>query len=79
MAYKSNNAYNILHIRNEVAKLNVEINKVKDSQTQLLSDEAIAVIEKLLNDRKEVEIGIKKGKVCIWEIKSKTAYEKVIP
>lgn len=57
--------------------MNVEIDKNK--RTQILSEEAIAVIEKLLNDRKDVEIGIKKGKVCVWEVKSKTAYEKVIP
>lgn len=41
-----------------------------------LSEAAVRAIEQILNRRHKVEIGVRNGKLCIWEVKSKTEYEQ---
>ena len=43
-----------------------------------VTPEMVAVIEQALSQRSKIEIGVKNNKICIWEIKSKTKYEKPI-
>lgn len=41
-----------------------------------LTEAAVQAIEQILRRRHKVEIGVKNGKICIWEVKSKTEYEQ---
>lgn len=43
-----------------------------------LTAEMVEIIEHALNRRKNVEIGVKNGKLCVWEISSKTKHERPI-
>lgn len=43
-----------------------------------LTAETVRMIEQVINRRKNVEIGLKNGKLCVWELSSKTKYEQPV-
>lgn len=43
-----------------------------------LSAETIRTIELLINRRKNVELGVINGKLCVWELSSKTKHEQPV-
>lgn len=45
---------------------------------QILDDSAKQKIEEILSRNKSAEIGIRNGKLVIWELESKKKYETVI-
>lgn len=43
-----------------------------------LTPETVRTIEQIINRRNKVEIGFKNGKLCVWEIQSKTKHEQPV-
>lgn len=43
-----------------------------------LTAETVKMIEQIINRRKNVEVGVKNGKLCVWELSSKTKYEQPV-
>ena len=43
-----------------------------------LTPETVWAIEQIINRHNKVEIGFKNGKICSWEIRSKTQHEQPV-
>lgn len=41
-----------------------------------LTPELLKAIEDIVNRRNRAEVGVKNGKLCVWEVQSKTKYER---
>lgn len=50
----------------------------RNQEKPKLTPEAIEAIEQSLAQFKHVEVGVKNGKLIVWEVNSKTKYEKAI-
>ena len=43
-----------------------------------LTKEAVRAIEQIINGRCKAEIACKNGKICVWEVRSKTKHEEPV-